>query len=126
MTQPGTTDAAEEPQDKKPKHDQHRHLASHTQGHTTPSKVIDTAAKGAAEMEAELQGIYSQRRRRTLHQNDAEGRPNPTIYTPETQIRVSPTLPPPKQPPEREGNRGPVAGGSREPERLPFRLSLAL
>jgi hypothetical protein len=108
-----TIAAGNEPEDKSPKHGQHHRPASHTHGHQKPDQLLDTATKDAAEVEQKLPETYS-KQRRCHHQNAAAGRPTPTIYTPDPQIRGSPALPPPKKQAEREGTGGPAGGRTRE------------
>jgi hypothetical protein len=99
-----------------------QNVASTATSPATPNELVNIT-KDTAEKEVELQGIYSNRRRH-LHQIATDGRPIPTMYTPETQNRVSPTLPLPKQTPKREGNHGLVAGGPRELGRPPLSHSI--
>jgi hypothetical protein len=114
-----TIAAGNEPEDKSPKHGQHHRPASHTHGHQKPDQLLDTATKDAAEVEQKLPETYS-KQRHCHHQSAAAGRPTPTIYTPDPQIRGSPALPPPRRPTEREGTDGLAGGGQRKIRRLPF------
>jgi hypothetical protein len=76
-------------------------------------QLSDAAMESAAAMGIELRHYYSCRRR-LRHHSIAGRHENPTIYKPETQIRGSPTLPPPRRPAEREGTDGLAGGETRE------------
>jgi hypothetical protein len=76
-------------------------------------QLSDAAMESAAAMGIELRHYYSCRRR-LRHHSVAGRHENPTIYKPETQIRGSPTLPPPRQPVESEGTGGLAGGETRE------------
>ena len=53
-------------------------------------------------------------RQRLRHHNAASRHTHPTIYKPESQIRGSRPLPPPKQLTERKGTDGLAGGETRE------------
>jgi hypothetical protein len=82
-------------------------------------QLSDAAMESAAAIGIELRHYYSCRRR-PRHHSVAGRHENPTIYKPETQIRGSPTLPPPRRPAEREGTDGLAGGETRERRLLLF------
>jgi hypothetical protein len=76
-------------------------------------QLPDGAKESVAAMGSQLRLLHSSRRR-LRHHNIASRPIDPTIYMPDTQIRGFPTLPPPKQPAEREGTDGLAGGETRE------------